>query len=334
MIRRFALLSGLLLFFAPGAFAHEVRPALLQIEQTEPARFEIVWKQPTVGDMAIHLEPHLSAGWLDAPPMDQYIADGFYIRKWGVAAPPSQLEGQTLRIEGLEDTITDVVVRIRLRNGEASQTILRPDETSYRIPTQESAPSGVFTFLVAGVRHILSGPDHLLFLLGLLLLVKNRWMLLKTITAFTAAHSMTLALAAVTAVHLWNPMIDALIALSIVAVATEAIRAQRGETSLAVRHPWAVAFVFGLLHGLGFASGLTTLGLDHAGSVGALVLFNLGVEIGQLTFVMAALALLEALRRAPIPWPRPAVLAPSYAVGAMGVFWALRCCAVLFGAAS
>lgn len=331
MIRRWlTLLAGLMLLAAPRALAHEVRPAFLQIDQTAPAAFEITWKQPTLGDVAIHLAPHLSGGWLEGAPVDQYAAEGFLIRKWSVAASPAQLQGQTVRIEGLEDTITDVVVRIRLKDGSSSQTILRPDDPSYRIPAEERAPSNILAFLAAGVQHILTGPDHLLFLVGLLLLVKDRWMLLKTVTAFTAAHSITLATAVLTAVRLWNPMIDALIALSIIAVGVEALRAYRGGTSLAVRHPWAVAFVFGLLHGLGFASGLTTLGLDHAGLIGALVLFNLGVEAGQLAFVATALALIWGVRALPVKWPRPAQLAPYYAVGAMGVFWALQQSALLF----
>jgi hydrogenase/urease accessory protein HupE len=334
VIRRWLLpLVGLVLLAAPRAFAHEVRPAFLQIDQMAPTRFEITWKQPTMGDVAIHLAPHLSAGWLDAPPADQYAAEGFLIRKWSVAARPNQLQGQTVGIEGLENTITDVVVRIRLKDGDASQTILRPDSTSYRIPAEERAPANILAFLAAGVQHILTGPDHLLFLLGLLLLVKDRWMLLKTVTAFTAAHSLTLATAVLTAVRLWDPMIDALIALSIIAVGVEALRAHRGGTSLAVRHPWAVAFVFGLLHGLGFASGLTTLGLDHAGLIGALVLFNVGVEVGQLAFVTAALVLIAGVRALPVQWPRPVALAPYYAVGAMGVFWALQCSVQLFSAA-
>lgn len=326
----FALIAALTLLIVPRAVAHEVRPAFLQITQTGTERLEIIWKQPTLGDMAIHLQPHLSGGWLEASPVDQFAADGFLIRKWVVQAQPTKLEGQTVHVEGLENTITDVVVRIRLLNGPSSQTILRPDQTSYRIPAQESAPSGLLAFLVAGMQHILSGPDHLLFLLGLLLMVKSRWMLLKTVTAFTAAHSITLAFAVLSSVRLWTPMIDALIALSIIAVATEALRAQRGGSSLAVRHPWAVAFVFGLLHGLGFASGLTTLGLDRAGVASALVLFNVGVEVGQLAFVGAVLLLREALRRLPLAWPPAAKLVPTYAVGAMGVFWALQCSAVLF----
>ena len=333
MGRWLALLASLLLLAAPRAFAHEVRPAFLQIDQTAPARFTVTWKQPTLGDVAIHLTPHMSSGWLEAPPADQYAAEGFLIRQWSVAATPAQLQGQTVRIEGLEDTITDVVVRIRLSDGDASQTILRPDATSYRIPAEERAPSNILAFLAAGVQHILTGPDHLLFLLGLLLLVKDRWMLLKTVTAFTAAHSITLATAVRTSVRRWNPMIDALIALSIIAVGVEALRAHRGGTSLAVRHPWAVAFVFGLLHGLGFASGLTTLGLDHAGLIGALVLFNLGVEAGQLAFVATALTIIAIVRALPVKWPRPATLAPYYAVGAMGVFWALQQSVQLFSAA-
>ena len=327
------LLFGLLA--ARAAAAHEVRPAYLEIDQTGPATYTAIWKQPVMGDVAIHLIPHLSNGWLDRPPADQYATGGFLIRQWTFQAPgPSPLQGRTVSIEGLQDTITDVFVRIRLTDGEGVDTIVRPEAPQFRIDLKAGAPTAVSAFLLLGIEHILTGPDHLLFVLGLLLIVRDRWMLLKTVSAFTVAHSLTLAAATFGAISLPIPLLNALIALSILFVAPEAMRAQSGGTSLTIRYPWVVAFAFGLLHGMGFASGLTTLGLEKPALLGALVLFNVGVEIGQLTFILLVLALLRSFRLMEIRWPRPVQLAPTYAIGVFGASWTLQYGAILFGLAA
>jgi hypothetical protein len=333
--RLFALLAGLWLT-AVSAAAHEVRPAYLQIDQTGPADYAVLWKQPTMGDVAIHLVPHLSNGWLEAPTADAYVADGFMIRRWQIHAaggtPGSALDGKTVSVEGLSDTITDVFVRIRLKDGHDLEAVLRPEAPAYLIQPQARAPSAALAFVWLGVQHILSGPDHLLFVLGLLLIVRDRAMLLKTVSAFTVAHSLTLAAATFGLVHMSTPLLNALIALSILFVAPEAIRARRGGTSLTIRHPWVVAFAFGLLHGLGFANGLVTMGLDETGLVRALVAFNVGVEVGQLLFIGLVVALIRALRLMAVPWPKGAALAPGYLIGGLGAMWTLQYAAVVFGA--
>lgn len=326
-----AMLCGLLV--ANAAVAHEVRPAYLEIDQTAPGVYAVIWKQPTMGDVAIHLVPHLSNGWLEQAPIDQYAADGFLVRRWTFqtrqAAP---LEGQTVAIEGLQDTITDVFVRVRLENGEGLDTIVRPEAPQVRLTLAKGAPATVPAFLLLGISHILTGPDHLLFVLGLLLIVRDRWTLVKTVSAFTLAHSLTLAAATLGHIQLSTPVLNALIALSILFVAPEAIRAQNGGESLTTRYPWVVAFAFGLLHGMGFANGLSTLGLDKGALLAALVLFNIGVEIGQLAFIAVVLALRRAFRLMAIEWARPVALIPSYAIGALGAMWTIQYSAIVFGA--
>jgi hypothetical protein len=330
-------LAGLLAFFAAifaaaGAFAHEVRPAYLEIEQTAPTKYQVTWKQPTMGDVAIHLVPHISNGWLKEQPADQYAAGGFLIRSWKVTAKsPAALEGQTVFIEGLKDTITDTFVRIKLSGGRQFDTILRPDNPSFRISFADGQSMGLPSFLLLGIQHILTGPDHLLFLLGLLLIVRDRWMLLKTVSSFTLAHSLTLALATFGLIQLSTPLLNALIALSILFIAPEVVRAQRGGTSLTIRHPWVVAFLFGLLHGMGFASGLTSLGLERGALLAALVLFNIGVEIGQLAFIALVFALKRSFRVMEWRWPAAVAAAPTYAIGILGASWTIQYCAVLFG---
>lgn len=321
------LVAGLVL--ARPCAAHEVRPAYLEIDQTAPTSFKVIWKQPTMGDVAIHLEPHLSNGWLEQPPADEYAAGGFLIKTWRIqSASPSPLAGAKVSVEGLEDTITDVFVRVRLRGGRGYDTILRPESPSTTVAAGSAESANALAFLALGVTHILTGPDHLLFVLGLLLIVRDRRSLLKTVTAFTLAHSITLALATLGHLQLSTAVLNALVALSILFIAPEALRAQRGEVSLTTRYPWAVAFAFGLLHGLGFASGLATLDLDRMSLAIALVLFNVGVEIGQLAFIGLVLALRRAFRLMELDWPRPVALSPTYAIGVLGALWTLQYSAV------
>ena len=185
------------------------------------------------------------------------------------------------------------------------------------------------TYAGQGVRHILFGADHLLFVLGLLLIVQNRWMLLKTVTAFTVAHSLTLALATLGWVELPVVPLNAMIALSILCLGPEIVRVWRGESSFTIRHPWLVAFAFGLLHGFGFASALTGAGLPREALPLALVSFNVGVELGQLGFIALVLPLERTLRALDVRWPRWAPLLPGYVVGSLGAFWTIQRVALL-----
>jgi hypothetical protein len=330
-----ALLAAFAVSLAASVAAHEVRPAYLEIDQTAPTTYSVTWKRPTMGDVAIHLEPHLSNGWLERPASDQYAAASFLIKTWRITTPRARpLDGQTIGIEGLENTITDVFVRVRLRNGQGLDTIVRPETPRVTIAFANGAAMSVSAFVILGIQHILTGPDHLLFVLGLLLLVRDRWMLLKTVSAFTLAHSLTLAAASFGLISLPLPLLNALIALSILFLAPEVIRARNGGTSLTIRHPWIVAFAFGLLHGMGFASGLTSLGLRGAALAAPLVLFNIGVEIGQLAFIALVLALRRSFRLMAIAWPKPLALTPTYAIGVLGAMWTIRYSALLFGIGS
>ncbi|MBS1173171.1 MAG: hypothetical protein H6R12_2001 [Proteobacteria bacterium] len=188
------------------------------------------------------------------------------------------------------------------------------------------------TYVVEGVRHILFGADHLLFVLGLLLIVGNRWMLVKTITAFTVAHSITLAIATFGVANVPALPLNAAIALSILFLGPEIVRAWRGETSFTIRHPWVVAFAFGLLHGFGFATALTSAGLPRQDLPLALLSFNVGVELGQLGFVALILAMIGAFRVLEVRWPRWVQVLPGYTVGTLGAFWTIQRTALLIAA--
>jgi hydrogenase/urease accessory protein HupE len=339
--------------FSQAAAAHEARPAFLEISQTDPATYRIVWKQPTMGDRAIRLAPHLSPGgdfaassngWLDREPDDQYAAGGFLIRTWTIDASKQllaskaiaidagehSLAGSTVAIEGLQDTITDVLVRVRLLDGRHWDAILRPQTPELRIPAEPEVLS-VPAYLLLGVKHILGGTDHLLFVLGLLLIVRDRWMLLKAVSAFTVAHSITLAAAVMAHLSLPAPFVETLIALSILFLAPEVLRARQGGTSLTIRYPWAVAFVFGLFHGMGFADGLMSAGFAHVDLAAALLMFNAGVEIGQLAFIALVLLIARASASLTVRYPQLGTRMAAYVVGICGAYWTFEAGASLLG---
>lgn len=311
--------AALLLLFAGVAGAHEVRPAYLEVMPTQGG-WQVLWKQPVVGDTAVALQPVFSGGWLDDSTAVLSRTPTHLVKQWQVAAAQAPLEGQTITIIGLEHTITDTLVHIRLRDGSDITRLLKPDAPSMLVEAGRGAPA-LAAYLVLGIQHILLGIDHLLFVLGLLLLVRKRARLLWTLTAFTLAHSITLALSALQIVQLSVPLIEAAIALSILFVAVEVVNLWRGKAGLASRWPWGVAFAFGLLHGFGFASALGEVGLPKDAVLPALLLFNLGVEIGQLAFVAAVLLVYRALRRrGPTLLERGRWLAP-YAIGGLAGFW-------------
>lgn len=337
MKRLLGLLSALVLAFgwlaAAPAAAHEVRPALLQITEGPGGHWSVFWKQPAMGEVALRLSPHLSGGWLEQPPADQYVAPGFMVKTWEIAST-APLDGQTLTIQGLDQSITDVLVQVSLADGRRIETIVRPEAPSLKLALAAKAAPAVPAYLKLGVEHILTGVDHLMFVLGLLLLVGINWRIVKAVTAFTAAHSLTLAAAALGWVHVPSSVVEALVALSIVFVALELVRPADAEPTLTRRHPWVVAFAFGLLHGLAFAGALAEIGLPPNGVVASLFLFNVGVEIGQLMFIAVAVAAILALRRlrGRLAWDSRALarLAPPYAIGAFATFWFIERLTVAF----
>jgi len=324
------VLVAVLALAAQSLWAHEVRPCYLELSPSSGDGYRVLWKQPTMGEFAVHLVPHLSNHWLEAEPADQYVSNGFLIRAWKISHAGS-LEGVEVSIEGLEQTITDVFVRARGPEGGTFEGLIHPQSPRLTLTFSGAPNQALPVFLVLGIEHILSGPDHLLFVLGLLLLVRDRMTLLKTVTGFTVGHSSTLAWATIGHVSLSVPLLNTLIALSILFLAPEVLRARGGGSSFTIRYPWVVALGFGLLHGLGFASGLGAAGLEGGQLVAALLLFNTGVEVGQLGFVLGVLALQRAFRLMAIQWPVAARAAPAYLIGTLGAAWTFQYAALLFG---
>jgi hypothetical protein len=241
-----------------------------------------------------------------------------------LGCPGDGLAGKTIAIAGLETTITDVLLRVHHADGRLESHLLRPASPSVTLGGVTSAGERALGYLQLGVQHILLGVDHLLFVLGLLLIVDGRLMLVKTITSFTLAHSLTLAIATFGYASAPLPPLNASIALSILFLGPEIVRTWRGETSFTIRHPWVVAFAFGLLHGFGFASGLQAMGLPRAEIPLALLLFNVGVELGQLGFVVLVILLERSFRVLEVRWPRLVERLPGYAVGTLGAYWTIQ----------
>jgi len=230
-------------------------------------------------------------------------------------------------------SITDVLVRVEMLDGRKWTTIIHPSQPWVEIAASRSHLAVMGGYIAHGIRHISLGADHLLFLLGLLLIVKDRWMLIKTVSAFTVAHSITLALATLGYANAPVVPLNAAIALSILFLGPEIVRVWRGETSFTIRHPWVVAFALGLLHGFGFASALTSAGLPRAELPLALLSFNVGVEIGQLGLVLLILLLERAFRILEIRWPHWVQAVPGYTVGSLGAFWTVQRIFILLGGA-
>ncbi|MGH7495805.1 MAG: HupE/UreJ family protein [bacterium] len=302
------------------ARAHEMRPAYLELREAGTDTFEVLWKVPARGDLRLALHLRLPESCAAITPVNSYHANEVFIERYTVACRGG-LTGQSIFIDGLSATLTDVLVRFERADGTTQVTRLTPAAPSFVIAATPSFMELAGAYTKLGIEHILVGIDHLLFVLALLLMVEGWRRLVKTITAFTVAHSLTLALATLGFVHVPPRPVDAVIALSIIFLAAEVLRLQHGERFLTARYPWVVAFGFGLLHGLGFAGALTNLGLPRNDIPAALVFFNVGVEIGQVAFITAVLALLASFRVLEVKWPRWSARAVPYAIGSFAASW-------------
>ncbi|HET9832593.1 MAG TPA: HupE/UreJ family protein [Vicinamibacterales bacterium] len=323
----------LALLLASSAWAHEARPAYLEIKETAAGQFNVLWRTPVLSGMRLPVALSLPDTVRNtAAPTVEELADSLVERR-SIDGGPKGLAGQRIDFAGLQLTITDVVVRVEMLDGRKWTAIAHPSQPWIQIAASQSWIAASGTYILQGIRHILFGADHLLFVLGLLLIVGDRWMLLKTITAFTVAHSVTLAIATLGFASPPVLPLNAAIALSILFLGPEIVRSWRGETSFTIGHPWVVAFAFGLLHGFGFSSALTSAGLPRHELPLALLSFNIGVELGQVGFVALVVALERSFRVLEIRWPRWARALPGYTVGSLGAFWTVQRVAMLFGAA-
>lgn len=327
---KFYILTGLFLIIFPiKIFSHEIRPAYLEIWEDSTHNITVFWKQPIAGETAVKLIPVLSSGWLKDSVSNNSVSYSALIRKWNIKTIES-IEGQTITIEGLENTITDVLVNITFADGTKVSRVLKPVEPFLTISKTQTDSIPVWGYLRLGIDHILGGFDHLLFVLGLMLLVKGKMRLIKTITAFTIAHSITLAAATLGWVNVSSAPVEAVIALSIIFLAVELVHLYQGKEVFSSKYPWVVAFVFGLLHGFGFAGALTSIGLPQNDIPLTLFLFNAGVEIGQLIFVFSILGIMFILKKVFSKLPEWTRWIPPYAIGSLAAFWFIERMKIMF----
>lgn len=325
MIRSFlpSLLALIVVACAAGAAAHETRPVFLDLRETAPGLYAGTWKRPVFGQHAVRVEPRFEAGCRIQPGARIDRAADSVTERF-VLRCPTTIAGSRITLAGLSSLMIDGLVRVELLSGQTSTAVVRPQNPVWRAPASMTALDVFGDYLRLGVEHILFGWDHLLFVFGLVLLVRDARRLLITATAFTLAHSITLSAAALGVVRLPVPPVEALIALSILFVALEVIRSQREPHLARGVRPATLAFGFGLLHGFGFASALARIGLPQHEIPAALLAFNLGVEVGQVAFILTLLGVARLATRLDVRRRNEAVTAGAYLVGSLAVFLTLQ----------
>jgi hypothetical protein len=322
MTRRTCLILALLAALLPGAAAaHEVRPAYLEMVEREADRFEVLLKLPARGDAMVRIDAVLPHNCTELTPRTETADTDARVARWSVQCPGG-LGGGRIAIAGIEATFLDALVRIDDAEGRSQTVRLSSANPAFEVAAAPTAWGVAHTYFALGIEHILLGVDHLLFVATLLILANGWRRLLGLVTAFTVAHSITLAAAAVGGVSLAPGPIEALIALSIALTAAEGMRGSDIRASLIATAPWVVAFAFGLLHGFGFAGALAEVGLPQGAVPLGLLFFNLGVEVGQIAFVMVLIAVLWGFcwlyGARPDLWLRRGL---GYAAGSLGAFW-------------
>jgi len=324
-------LITLLLVFLMGAsrtHAHEARPAYLELQEITPNHYHVLWLMPGIAGMPLPVVLKLPDDATNiTEPVSQQLSDSRLERRM-INAGAGGLAGKRIEFVGLQMTITDVLVRMKTLDGRESTTLILPAQPWFELSAAPSKLTVADDYLRLGIEHIWSGIDHLLFILALMILVRGTRRLVATVTAFTVAHSITLAAATLGFVHVQQKPVEACIALSIVFVASEIVHVRQGWQGWTERWPWIVAFTFGLLHGFGFAGALNAVGLPQTAIPVALLFFNVGVEIGQLLFIAAILSIMALARwlskRAAIPQPAWAWRVAPYSIGGVAAFWMVQ----------
>jgi hydrogenase/urease accessory protein HupE len=314
----------LLLLCASAGQAHELQPSSLELRQLTSDRFEVIWRAPVYYRKPHPAQLQLPDVWKTVgEPTVKQLPDSA-LHRHVVDVPGGVIDGAVIRFVGLESTITDVFARFVWLDGSETTAIARPSQPWIEVLAQRSAWQVAWDYTVLGVDHILSGFDHLTFVLALLLIVRGARRLLITVTSFTLAHSITLAAATLGVLWVPGPPVEAVIALSILFLASELIKINRGLPSLTARYPWIVAFTFGLLHGFGFAGALGEVGLPQNEVPLALLMFNVGVELGQLGFIAVVLIITSVLHRLHRKWPAWLGQVPAYGIGGIAAFWLIE----------
>lgn len=310
--------------WTPTAQAHEVRPALLEIEEVAPGRYDVTWKVPIFQGQLPYLRPRFADNITVASEPTIRDVPAARVEKATYVATEGALVGTEIFIDGLSALQIDVLVQVSLADDIFYSTIVRPKDPRWRVPETQTNFDVFQSYAFLGAEHILEGIDHLLFVFALMLLIRNKWMLLKAVTAFTVGHSITLALATLGLMNVPSAPTETVIALSIVFLASEIIHSRRGVETFATRSPWLIAAGFGLIHGLGFAGALSDIGLPQQAVPLALLAFNVGVEIGQIMFIAVVLSAMVILRGLRVTQKSGAWIVGAYAIGIVASFWTIQ----------
>lgn len=315
------IISIALLFLANICIADEIRPGYLELNEESPNTFAVLWKVPQKTGQTLSLQPHFPASCTNKTAITSHTISGATLQRWYLNCS-NNIVGQRISIEDSDNSNTEVLLRLKWLDGTVATSLLKPSTPFYIIPEKSSTTDIATTYLLLGTEHILLGIDHLLFVFALLLIVNSTRRLIVTITAFTIAHSITLAGATLGFIHVPQQPVEAVIALSILFLAMEIVHGKRGHPGAAARWPWLVAFIFGLLHGFGFAGALAEVGLPQQAIPLALIFFNIGVEFGQILFVAAVLLLTWLLHRLqkPLLLEKAETIA-IYTIGSLSSFW-------------
>ncbi|QBY02993.1 HupE/UreJ family protein [Thalassotalea sp. HSM 43] len=319
------LLASWCLLASFVSVADDFRPASLTIQAIDQSQYEVLWKVPIKNNKAPAFAIIFDDQTIQQSPIRTRSLGSAYIQSWKISRAHG-IGGLTLTIEGLKGSNYEAILRIITPDGNLLSTVLNTENDQYAVPTTLTmAKFDVFSsYTILGFEHILIGLDHLLFVLALILLVVGWKKLIWTITFFTLAHSITLAAVTLNWFTLPGPPVEAIIALSIVFLARELIYVYRGNDSITARYPWIVAFTFGLLHGMGFAGALGDIGLPQNEVLLALLSFNIGVELGQLTFVCAMLVVITAAKKWLSSLPKWSQQVPAYGIGTLASFWLIE----------
>ena len=304
--------------------AHEMQPAYLELKETTEGSIDVTWKVPFYKGRPLPITPVFPDSWKNLTEPNVTALGNATLSRWRINPADTSIDGAKIIIEGPRSRLTDVLLRAQLSDGRSKTNVLRPETPSATILFDQESKTLLWDYIVIGIEHILLGFDHLLFVLCLVLLVRDRRTLLKTITAFTLAHSVTLAAATLGWAEVPGPPVEAVIALSIVFLARELALRTEHAPGLTERYPWLVALTFGLLHGFGFAGALSDVGLPKDQVPLALLNFNIGVELGQLAFVAVALGLMAITRKISPKINEAAFKPVVYATGIVAAFWCVE----------
>jgi hydrogenase/urease accessory protein HupE len=317
LLRLLVVIAALLA--ALPARADELRPGYLELTQQDAQHWRMLWKAPVLGGLATRAQPDVPAFCTQSAPVARL--EGTSLVAETTLTCSRDLAGARIGLKGMEATFTDALVRIAPLGRPVQAARLTPSETSIEVSTVPDRWEVARNYFVIGVEHIVLGWDHLLFVIALVLLLGQLWSVVKAATAFTVAHSITLAGTTLGAFGLPQAPVEALIALSIVFLAVEIAKQDANAPRLSERIFWIVAFLFGLIHGFGFAGALREIGLPETDVPMALLTFNLGVEAGQLAIVAVALTAIALTRRFTPPVLRPATMVATYGIGTIASFW-------------